>query len=254
MPWFGRTAAACAAPSAPLPGVVSERMRRFARMNSFKREARRVVAGLMRREEVAGLVAQVRRLWGCGARGQGHAQLASSGLRGEVAPVRTPRQQRRHSCFSPDPWSCIWTRSHGVAVPGAGCERRRQAEHPGAQGGRQGGRGRGAGAGGEEDGRGAAEWLWAVDTWYRAQGMRVCRQGLWVLCEAGSPGGCPAPAVCLLCAPPGPPPAARRRAWPSRSCGWAAPPPGRSRSGRWSSCWPGGWRQGAGRGRVPGWG
>ncbi|KAG2425938.1 hypothetical protein HXX76_013311 [Chlamydomonas incerta] len=62
MPWFGRTAAACAAPSAPLPGVVSERMRRFARMNSFKREARRVVAGLMRREEVAGLVAQFRAL------------------------------------------------------------------------------------------------------------------------------------------------------------------------------------------------
>ncbi|KAG2429126.1 hypothetical protein HYH02_014163 [Chlamydomonas schloesseri] len=62
MPWFGRTAAACAAPATPLPGVVSERMRRFARMNSFQKEARRVVAGLMRREEVAGLVAQFKSL------------------------------------------------------------------------------------------------------------------------------------------------------------------------------------------------
>lgn len=45
MPWLGRSAAACTAPAAPLPGVVSERMRRFARMNSFKKEARRVGAG-----------------------------------------------------------------------------------------------------------------------------------------------------------------------------------------------------------------
>ncbi|KAG2499620.1 hypothetical protein HYH03_002559 [Edaphochlamys debaryana] len=62
MPWLGRTEAQCTAPSAPLPGVVSERMRRFARMNSFKKEARRVMAGLLRREEVAGLVAQFRAL------------------------------------------------------------------------------------------------------------------------------------------------------------------------------------------------
>lgn len=45
MPWLGRSAAACTAPAVPLPGVVSERMRRFARMNSFKKEARRVGAG-----------------------------------------------------------------------------------------------------------------------------------------------------------------------------------------------------------------
>ncbi len=62
MPWLGRTAAHCTASSAPLPGVVSDRMRRFARMNSFKKEARRVVAGLMRPEEVAGLVAQFKSL------------------------------------------------------------------------------------------------------------------------------------------------------------------------------------------------
>ncbi|GLI61091.1 hypothetical protein VaNZ11_003371 [Volvox africanus] len=58
MPWIGRTTDACLAPSTPLPGLVSERMHRFARMSSFKKEARRVVAGLMRPEEVAGLVAQ----------------------------------------------------------------------------------------------------------------------------------------------------------------------------------------------------
>ncbi|GLI64350.1 hypothetical protein VaNZ11_007589, partial [Volvox africanus] len=62
MPWLGRTAASCTASTTPLPGVVSDRMRRFARMNSFKKEARRVVAGLMRPEEVAGLVAQFKSL------------------------------------------------------------------------------------------------------------------------------------------------------------------------------------------------
>ncbi|GLC41368.1 Calcium-dependent protein kinase 13 [Pleodorina starrii] len=61
-PWLGRTPETCEAPSAPLPGVVSERLHRFARMSSFKKEARRVVAGLMRPEEVAGLVAQFRGL------------------------------------------------------------------------------------------------------------------------------------------------------------------------------------------------
>ncbi|GIL52091.1 hypothetical protein Vafri_8070, partial [Volvox africanus] len=62
MPWLGRTAASCTASTTPLPGVVSDRMRRFARMNSFKKEARRVVASLMRPEEVAGLVAQFKSL------------------------------------------------------------------------------------------------------------------------------------------------------------------------------------------------
>lgn len=62
MPWLGRTASDCTASSAPLPGVVSERMRRFARMHSFKKEARRVVAALMRPEEVAGLVMQFKAL------------------------------------------------------------------------------------------------------------------------------------------------------------------------------------------------
>ncbi|EFJ50778.1 hypothetical protein VOLCADRAFT_57999 [Volvox carteri f. nagariensis] len=61
-PWLGRTASSCTASASPLPGVVSERMRRFARMNSFKKEARRVVASLMRPEEVAGLVAQFKAL------------------------------------------------------------------------------------------------------------------------------------------------------------------------------------------------
>ncbi|KAG2493171.1 hypothetical protein HYH03_008593 [Edaphochlamys debaryana] len=56
-PWLGRTPSDCTAPSEPLPGVVSERLRAFARLDSFAKEARRVVAGLMRQEEVAGLVA-----------------------------------------------------------------------------------------------------------------------------------------------------------------------------------------------------
>ncbi|GFR48452.1 hypothetical protein Agub_g10354 [Astrephomene gubernaculifera] len=62
LPWLGRSASSCTAPTGPLPGVVSERLRRFARMHSFKKEARRVVAGMMRSEEVAGLVAQFRGL------------------------------------------------------------------------------------------------------------------------------------------------------------------------------------------------
>ncbi|KAG2493172.1 hypothetical protein HYH03_008594 [Edaphochlamys debaryana] len=56
-PWLGRTPSDCTAPTEPLPGVVSERLRAFARLDSFAKEARRVVAGLMRQEEVAGLVA-----------------------------------------------------------------------------------------------------------------------------------------------------------------------------------------------------
>lgn len=62
MPWLGQSSDTCTAPSTPLPGMVSERLQHFARMSSFQKEARRVVAGLMRPEEVAGLVALFRGL------------------------------------------------------------------------------------------------------------------------------------------------------------------------------------------------
>ncbi|KXZ47282.1 hypothetical protein GPECTOR_36g133 [Gonium pectorale] len=94
MPWLGRTAAACTAPSAPLPGVVSERMRRFSRMHSFAKEARRVVAGMMRSEEVAGLVAQFK---GLDADGDGKLSvrelkegLARQELQAKAAPGGAP--------------------------------------------------------------------------------------------------------------------------------------------------------------------
>ena len=39
-PWLGRTAAECTAPSTPLPGVVSERLRKFAKLNSLQKASR----------------------------------------------------------------------------------------------------------------------------------------------------------------------------------------------------------------------
>ncbi|EFJ46966.1 hypothetical protein VOLCADRAFT_41333, partial [Volvox carteri f. nagariensis] len=90
MPWLGRTADICAAPTTQLPGVVSERMHRFARMSSFKKEARRVVAGLMRPEEVAGLVAQFQ---GLDADRDGRISLAELRFLGAALPVAALARQ-----------------------------------------------------------------------------------------------------------------------------------------------------------------
>jgi serine/threonine protein kinase len=42
LPWLGADAASCTAPHKPLPGEVSDRLQKFAAMNSFKKVARKV--------------------------------------------------------------------------------------------------------------------------------------------------------------------------------------------------------------------
>jgi hypothetical protein len=40
MPWLSASPEHCTAPPHPLPGCVSERLRRFAKMNGFKKAGR----------------------------------------------------------------------------------------------------------------------------------------------------------------------------------------------------------------------
>lgn len=85
MPWLGRDAGSCTASRRPLPGVVTERLQKFAAMNSFKKVARKVVAGLMSQEQVAGLVAQFQML---DADGDGCLTLQVGGGWGVCGGVR----------------------------------------------------------------------------------------------------------------------------------------------------------------------